>query len=414
MPARLLERVRSAFWFVPATCVVAAAGLALALVQLDEKLQRDGGGVAFAGGPESARSLLSAIASSMLTLTALVFSITVVVLQLTSSQFSPRVLRTFLRDRQNQLTLGVFTATFVYALMALREVRGQDGLVDLFVPGITISVAFGLVLVSVALFVAYIHHIVNSIRVVTIIDRIRIETESTIDRLAERDAEAAPLPPAPDGPVRDIAAARSGAVVAVDVDRLVRLAAEAHIVLRVVPQIGEFVPEGSPLLQAPVGANVDDAALGRAVQLDIERDTSQDIAFGLRQLVDIAERALSPGINDPTTAVQCLDQLHALLRRLGTRPLPTGAHTDRGGAVRLVVPTMGWDDYVALAFDEIRHWGSESLQVHRRLRGLLGDLLAVVEHERRPPLRRQLALLDERAADLPEVERPAATGRQVR
>jgi len=200
VPARLLERVRSAFWFVPATCVVAAAGLALALVQLDEKLQRDGGGVAFAGGPESARSLLSAIASSMLTLTALVFSITVVVLQLTSSQFSPRVLRTFLRDRQNQLTLGVFTATFVYALMALREVRGQDGLVDLFVPGITISVAFGLVLVSVALFVAYIHHIVNSIRVVTIIDRIRIETESTIDRLAERDAEAAPLPPAPDGP----------------------------------------------------------------------------------------------------------------------------------------------------------------------------------------------------------------------
>ena len=414
MLARLLERVRSAFWFVPATCVVAAAGLALALLQLDEKLKRDGGGFAFAGGPESARSLLSAIASSMLTLTALVFSITVVVLQLTSSQFSPRVLRTFLRDRQNQLTLGVFTATFVYALMALREVRGQDGLVDLFVPGITISVAFGLVLVSVALFVAYIHHIVNSIRVVTIIDRIRIETESTIDRLAERDAEAAPLPPAPDGPVRDIAAARSGAVVAVDVDRLVRLAAEAHIVLRVVPQIGEFVPEGSPLLQAPVGANVDDAALGRAVQLDLERDTSQDIAFGLRQLVDIAERALSPGINDPTTAVQCLDQLHALLRRLGTRPLPTGAHTDRGGAVRLVVPTMGWDDYVALAFDEIRHWGSESLQVHRRLRGLLGDLLAVVEHERRPPLRRQLALLDERAADLPEVERPAATGRQVR
>ena len=414
MPARLLERVRSAFWFVPATCVVAAAGLALALVQLDEKLQRDGGGFAFAGGPESARSLLSAMASSMLSLTALVFSITVVVLQLTSSQFSPRVLRTFLRDRQNQLTLGVFTATFVYALIALREVRGQDGLVDLFVPGITISVAFGLVLVSVALFVAYIHHIVNSIRVVKIIDRIRIETESTIDRLIDRDAQPVPLPPASDGPVREVPAARSGAVVAVDVDRLVRLAAEADIVLRVVPQIGEFVPEGAPLLQAPVGANVDDAALGEAVQLDIERDTRHDVAFGVRQLVDIAERALSPGINDPTTAVQCLDQLHTLLRRLGTRTLPTGAYTDRGGAVRVIVPTMGWDDYVALALDEVRHWGSESLQVHRRLRVLLGDLLTVVEHERRPPLRRQLALLDERTADLPPVERPAAAVGHIR
>jgi len=250
--------------------------------------------------------------------------------------------------------------------------------------------------------------------VVKIVDRIRIETESTIDRLTDLDAQPVPLPPASDGPVREVPAARSGAVVAVDVDRLVRLAAEADIVLRVVPQIGEFVPEGAPLLQAPVGANVDDAALGEAVQLDIERDTRHDVAFGVRQLVDIAERALSPGINDPTTAVQCLDQLHTLLRRLGTRTLPTGAYTDRGGAVRVIVPTMGWDDYVALALDEVRHWGSESLQVHRRLRVLLGDLLTVVEHERRPPLRRQLALLDERTADLPPVERPAAAVGHIR
>ncbi len=179
-------KLTAPYWVIPAVCVVGAGGLAALLIEVDKRLERERLTVAFTGGPESARSLLGAIAAPMLTLTALVFSITVVVLQLASTQFSPRVLRTFLQDRQNQLSLGVFAATFVYALVALRAVRGQDGLVDRFVPGITIAVAFGLVLVSVALFIAYIHRITQSIRVSNIIDRISTETQSAIDRVSAR------------------------------------------------------------------------------------------------------------------------------------------------------------------------------------------------------------------------------------
>ncbi len=404
----LSSRLRQAFWFIPAVCVVAAIGLALALQQLDEGLQRHGGGFAFAGGPEAARTLLSAIASSMLTLTALVFSITVVVLQLTSSQFSPRVVRTFLRDRQNQITLGVFIATFVYALMALREVRGQASVAAKFVPGVTISVAFGLTLISVGLFVAYIHHIANSIRLITIVTRIRRETESAIDRLAPADGDPVPIPLQPHGASEVVAAGRSGVVAAIDIHRLVHLGAKADAVVWLRPRVGDYVPVGAPLLSGS-SDQLDEDDLHEAIDLADERDTDHDIAFGLRLLVDIAERALSPGINDPSTAVQCLDQLHTLLRLLGTRPLPSGAYADADGIVRLVVPVTSWDDYVALACDEIRHWGASSLQIHRRLRALLQDLLEVVAVERRPPLRRQLALLDARAADLPDTERPAAT-----
>jgi len=326
----LQDRLRQAFWLVPAICLIAVAALCLLLVQLDGSLQRGGGGIAFTGGPDSARSMLSSIASSMLTLTALVFSITMVVLQLTSSQFSPRVLRTFLRDRQTQATLGVFTATFVYALIALREVRGADGLADRFVPGITISVAFGLVLLSVGFFVAYIHHIANSIRLITIATRIRRETEAAIERVAAPDAVAVPLPDTVVGATRTVASRRSGVVVAVDTARLVRLCAQGDAWLRLVPRVGDYVPAGAPLMVVACSGRLDEDRLHAGVRFDLERDPHQDVAFGLRQLVDIAERALSPGVNDPTTAVQCLDQLHTLLRILGRcqlAPTPTTADT---------------------------------------------------------------------------------------
>jgi hypothetical protein len=153
--AGLWRRVREGYWAIPAICVLGAAAVASALVQIDRGLQQRGFALVFAGGPDSARSLLSTISTSMLSLTALTFSITMVVLQLASSQFSPRAMATFLQDRQNQLTLGVFLATYVYALLALREIRGTEAPVDQFVPGLTIGTAFVLVLVSIGFFVAY-------------------------------------------------------------------------------------------------------------------------------------------------------------------------------------------------------------------------------------------------------------------
>lgn len=398
-----------AFWLIPTVCLLVAAGLALGLVQVDEALERSASGFAFTGGPNSAREVLSTIASSMLTLTGLVFSITIVVLQLTSSQFSPRVLRTFVRDRFIQLSLGIFLATFLFALLALREVRGEDGVGDSFVPGVTISVGFVLVLVSVGTFVRYVSHIAQSIRVVNIIERITVDTEGAIADNHPVDGEPSPAPvtsrsPLPTG--RMVASSGRGVVVSVDVDALVGLAASADGTIRVLPGVGDFVARGAPLCEVAGSVALDDDHLRRAVALGPERNVRYDVGFGFRQLVDVAEKALSPGVNDPTTATQCLNQIHSLLRELATRPFPSGVHLDDHGAVRLIVPTATWEDHVHTALDEIRHWGSASLQVHARLRTLLEDLLTVVPDERRAPLTDQLRLLDARSeSDLPDVER---------
>jgi len=336
-----------------------------------------------------------------------VFSITVVVLQLASTQFSPRVLRTFLQDRQNQLSLGVFAATFVYALVALRAVRGQDGLVDRFVPGITIAVAFGLVLVSVALFIAYIHRITQSIRVSNIIDRISTETENAIERVsAQGVADVGRGRPAGVAQPQVIGAARRGVLIDLDESALVAMACDAGGWIEVPQRVGTFLPSGATIAFVHAPGEVDEAAAQDAFSLSVERSMDRDPAFGLRQLVDIAERALSPGINDPSTAVQCLDQLHHLLRVTAAASLATGVVEDRDGEVRLVVATRRWEDYLSLALDEIRVWGGGSLQVHHRLQGLLQDLLSVVGPSRRDSVLGQLGLLDATAtAQLPAAER---------
>jgi uncharacterized membrane protein len=402
--SRLREWAGGAFWLVPTGIVVTVGALALGLLRVDRALrERADVLIAFGGGPDSARDLLSVIATSTLSLTGLVFSITVVVLVLASSQYTPRVLRTFLRDRLTQVALGAFLATFVYALVALRAVRGSEGSPpdETFVPGLTLGVAYLLVLAAVGLFIHYISHIVQLVRIETIVTRIGADTRRTIERVSPPAPEG-PVPPdppppePPGGPARRVAADQPGIVTAVDVPRVVRAAAEAGVVVALTRGIGEFVPEGGPLLTiwGDRRAAVDAAVLRRAVTLRNQRTATADVAFGFRQLVDIAERALSPGVNDPTTAAQALDQIHDLLRRLGTRPLADGAHRDQGGAVRLLVPTPGWSDLVALALDEVRHWGGDSLQVRARLRTLLEDLLTAVPAHRAEPLRTRLAELD--------------------
>ena len=370
--------VRSGFWAIPSLCVAGAVVLALLLVRLDRSISTSLR-YTFGAGPDGAREVLSAITTAMITFTGLVFSITIVVLQLTSSQFSPRVLRTFLRDRQSQAALGVFVATFVYAVMVLRTVNGLDD--DVFVPAVATTVGLLLLLVSVGVFVFYIHHIATSIQVSSIIAAIGDETRAAIGRRfpAGTDAppDAGPRVP-PDGlPSLVLPAPRSGVVTAVDEARLVQLARDADVVLRSGVQLGDYVPEGAALLEVlgDTGA-LDVESLRGCYRQARDRSLEQDVAFGFRQLVDIAERALSPGVNDPTTAVQALDELHDLLRRLATRPLRTGIHVDDLGAVRLVVPPEGLDDFLALALDEVVHHGGDMLQVRKRVDGLLEDVCA--------------------------------------
>ena len=379
-PSDLLDSLRTGFWAVPTTCVVLAAALAIAMVEVDRSSSGPLGRLTFGAGPDGAREVLSAITTSMITFTGLVFSITIVVLQLTSSQFSPRVLRTFLRDRQTQWSLGVFVATFVYAVMVLRSVDSTDG--QVFVPALATTFGVVLLLVSVGVFIAYIHHIATAIQVSSLIRAVGEETRTAIAQQLPTGIEPVRVRPVLPGPPRFLASQTYGVVTSVDVQALVRLACSADVVLVLRPALGEFVPEGAALLEVHGDGDLGDDAAITAVVLGRNRTMQQDIAFGFRQLVDVAERALSPGINDPTTAVQALDELHDLLRRLVVRPLPDGVHVDGDGRVRLLSRPLRLGDALSLALDEIDQYGAEATQVQARIAGLLEDLeqAEIAEH----------------------------------
>ena len=386
-------RLRDRFWALPLLCAAVAAALGLILSELDDTFDTSLNlPFLFGGGPEGARALLSAITTSMISFTGLVFSITIVVLQLTSSQFSPRVLRNFLQDRFNQLALGVFVATFVYALVVLRAVRGTAQ-IDPFVPQLAVTTAFAFLLASVVVFLGYIHHIAQSIRAATIITHIGRDTRAMVERRHPPDAGAAYPAKLPEGPAHCVPAERPGVIVRVDDDELLRLAEQHHVTVRLRRAVGEFVPAGAPLLDVYGVESPDDDRLRAAVEIGDERTLGEDVGFGMRQLVDIAERALSPGINDPTTAVQVIDQLHDLLRRLATRRLTARRRWTAAGRLAVDIPQPDFGEYLALAVDEIIHWGADIERIQRRLRVMLHDLLDAARPDHRPDLARALGRL---------------------
>ena len=407
-----LNRARNGFWFLPAVCAVLAVLLGLVVTGLDQAFA---GALPFlfAGGSDGARSLLSSITSSMISFTGLVFSITIVVLQLTSSQFSPRVLRTLLQDRTSQLALGVFVATFLYAMTVQRSVRGGDGDTQEFVPQLGVTLAYGFVLLSVALFIRYIHHIANAIRAVSIITSVADEARGVIDGWPEPAPE--PPPPPSGTPQRRLSTPAPGVVITIDTKRLVRAAEAADVVFVLVPHPGDFVCTGAEIIDVYGAAadDIDEETVVPALALDRERTMDQDAAFGFRQLIDIAERALSPGVNDPTTAVQAMDQLRDLLRLIAGRRLPDGLFCDSAGRLRVVVPQLDFADYLDLAIDEIAHYGENSLQVRAHLAHLLRDLRNVARPEYKPAVERKISELLTAGIIDPNLVRSAPAGSTV-
>ena len=425
----LQDRLRQSLWVLPALFASAAAVLALALTAVDRELSRDPGALwfMFGGTAEGARSVLSTIAQSMLTFTGLVFTITMLVLQLATSQLSPRVMRTFLRDRGNQTVLGLFVATFVYTLLVLRDVRAEVDGEGGFVPALSIWVAFALLIASIAAFIYYINHMAHAIRASTVIENIWEETRRAIDRehrdpVGEREVEDR-IPPATDeegsdGPERLVENPQAGVIVTIDEDRLLELAGDGDRRIVLLAAVGDFVPEGAPIARL-VGTGDGDAAddVLEAVGHGRERTLVQDAAFGVRQLVDIANRALSPGTNDPSTAVQALDRIHDLMRRWSWRAMAAAPRQGEDGVQRVFFADPSWEELVHLAFDEIRIAGRTSIQVNRRLRHVLLDLLSVAPDHRRPVLRDLLERLDAAVAeafsntkDVADLRRPSPRG----
>ena len=392
--ARIDERLRTGLWFVPSLIVAGSVGLALVLPAIDRRYDV----AAITADPDTARQLLATVATATVTFAGLVFSITILALQLTSSQFSPRALRQFLRDRPNQVALGAFAGVFLYALVVLMRITSGA---DAFVPGLAVDFALLAGATAVFTFIGFVAHIMQSIRVVRIIESVAVETRHTAGVLARQD-DADPSPDdvlAPMTAVGRVTRHGPGAVLQhVDVGRLARVAADEDIVIRVVPETGDFVPEGAVVVEAWC-SSTDDVQLewgdvAEALGFGPERTMTTDLAFGYRQLADIGAKALSPALNDPTTAVQCIDRLHDLLRVEATRPAIARVHRDGDDQVRVVHSAISWAELLGLAFDEIRIYGSNSLQVMRRIRAALEDLYAVVDADGAAALDNQVGLLD--------------------
>ena len=402
---KLLNNIRTSLWFVPVICVLLGAALSFGTIALDRYFDYELISKNLVGGPDAARMVLSTVAASMVSLTALVLTITMVVVQLAMGQFSPRIVQRILRDKPSQIAIGLFVATFVHAMLAIREVA-PGGDPQGHVPGIAVVTAFVLVLVSIAVLVMYVHHIGQALRVSALIELVGNDTRELVDRVYVDKGE----PGAPEASgVRTIVAPESGVITAIGYESLVDAAQEAGCVLELVPALGDFVPAGAPLFRVQgQHSRLDEKKVAAQLALKLEPTLDQDVAYGFRMLVDIAERSLSESpFQDPTTAVQAIDRLHDCLRQLARRPFPDGLHRDDAGEVRLIVPTMDWDAFVHLAFDEIRMAGAASPQIARRLRAALTDLKAVALPDRVAVLDEQLELLAADTASSIENERDA-------
>ncbi|MCB9540481.1 MAG: DUF2254 domain-containing protein [Myxococcales bacterium] len=389
---RVWERLLSSFWFVPLLIALGALGLALLLVQLQQP-----GAAEIGPDAEGARAILSTIAGSMMTVVGVTFSMTLVALTLAAGQYSSRVLRNFMRDRVTQVVLGAFAGVFVYCVIVLRAVRRADD--GLGVPDLAVSGGVALATGSIGVLIYFIHHVASSIQASTIIARVADETLAAVERqFPPRDADAPDPPPPPDDldtrPWQPVTAPRSGYLGSLDLDALFDFARAHRTTVRVERGVGSFVVEGTPLVsvvweQPP---DEDDADhLRAAFVVGRHRTPEQDCAYGIRKLVDMAMRALSPGINDTTTAVMCVDYLSAILVRLAGRPTPPALRFERSDdappALRVVTIEQPFGPFVDAAFDQIRAFGGANAGLLLRLLGALETVGAATD-----ALDRRLAL----------------------
>ncbi|MFI7427652.1 DUF2254 domain-containing protein [Micromonospora sp. NPDC049836] len=384
-----LAALRMAFWLVPAAFSAGAVLVAIGLSVLELRLALPSTGI-LPSGPAGARSLLSSIITAMISFTALVFSITVVALQLASSQYSPRVLRTFLEDRVTQTTLGTFVATFLFAMVVLATLPDRS---TVRLPELSLAVAMALVLASSGLFIYYLHHITSTMRVPHIIAAIATQTRGTIsEQYPEHASGPAPvsLPP----PNQTVCADLPGFVDDIDLRLLATLARRHDCAMSVLSAPGDFVIAGQPLVAvhplSDSSTRVVPGEAARVVTINIERTPGQDVGFGFRQLADIAERALSPGINDTTTAVRAMHEMHDLLRRLVVRPFHPWVVRDGDGTVRARAERQSFDQFLAIAVDELRRAGRGDPRVDALLDATLADLRAVALPEHLPDILRRL------------------------
>ncbi len=374
----LLRRVTGRFWFIPAVLCLVAAVTAELLVWVDRTTRLAVPGwldaVLYRVGAAGSRDILGAIAGSSLAVAGTTFSITMAVLALTSSTYGPRLVRNFMADRGNQLVLGVYVATFLYSLLVLRSVRalGDPGEADadIFVPHLAVNVAVLLAVLNVAVLIYFIHHISDSIQVSTIARRVRTELHQTVDRLypehlgrppgqVEHDVQ---LPPRVEADGRPLRATRPGYVSMVDDSALMRAARDADVLVRLVVHPGDYVLKDSVVAYVFPAERCRDDTLDDvqdALTVEDARSPYQDIGFAVQQLTELAVRALSPGTNDPYTAVNALDDLSSGLVALAGREQPSRHRVDEDGVLRVHAPAVDALELTSGVLDAMRWYAGE-------------------------------------------------------
>jgi len=392
-------RLRSSLWFFPAVMIAVSLAIAASLVQwesVDDQLVQRWPRV-FGASAAGSREMLSAIATAMITVAGVVFSITIVALSLAASQYSPRVLRNFMRDRPTQWVFGVFVGNFSYCMLVLRTIRGDDA-ASPFIPSMAVLGAMVYALVAVASLIYFTHHVADSIQASSIVARIAEDARGAIEHLFPQEAG---VPASGDAAVAralaptewtSVTSRREGYLQAVDTDRLLALAVKHGRVLRLQHLIGSFVADGSIVIHVSGRAPVPDtlaSELRSSLAIGRQRTVEQDAAFGFQQLVDIAVKALSPGINDPATACNCVDRLGSLLIRLAGRCIPD-SHRLEAGQLRLIAPAPDFRSFVLLAFSSVVRYGRDHTDV---LDLVLLQLESAARNTVDPQRRRSLSLV---------------------
>ena len=407
---RLWESLRSSFWFLPSLMAAGAIALSFGTVALDEavtdKWLRNVGWV-YTGGAEGASAVLQTVAGSMITIAGVVFSLTLVALSLASSQFGPRLLRNFMRDTATQLVLGTFVATFLYCLLVLRTIRRATDLS--FVPHLSVTTGVLFALASLWVLIFFIHHVAVSIQADQLVARVGGELLQSIDRLYPQDRAATEEDPSGEGRVdavvpgvfqreaRALDAPGDGYLQIVDVNALMRAARAEDAILRIERRIGDYVVSGTPLVMVWPGSRLNDKVADHirgALVLGSQRAPTQDLEFTVLQLVEAAVRALSPGINDPFTAIAVIDRLGSALSRLAARDAPPTAHLDDDHHLRLLTPRITFPELLDTAFNPIRDYGRSSTAVAIRLLETLAVVATFVQRsEDREAVRRHADMI---------------------
>ncbi len=396
------DGLRAQLWPLPTVAIVVAVALGLVLPRVDAAVDDGLPGwvtaVIFGGDGNAASTVLDAVSSSLITVTSLTFSLTVVTLQLASSQFSPRLLRTFTQDLFVQGTLALFLSTFAFSLTVLRSVRsGGDGQ-DPFVPRLAVTTAFVLAILSVIGLVLFLAHLTRQIRVETMLHEVARDASGTVRSVLAPRGEGSPVTAGTAmGRGQPLLSTTSGFLLRVDTDKLLKASRQAGAGLEITALPGDFIVQGAPLGSAhgrrgPLSADQLTElaqAVGGSLRTGPERTAAQDVGFGLRQLTDVANKALSPGINDPTTAIHAIDHISVVLSQLAGCELGPVEHTADEGA-RVVVNRPDLEHLIEMSLTQIRRYGSADPLVAARLYQLLDELawnvpasdLGLVDRER--------------------------------